>query len=745
MPRFKLLTLGSLLTLVLFGSALAQENRAPIAQPSETASAGHVVTAAATADRVRFVSPGSVVQLRLEVYNEAGQKLFDTELRGGNVLDWHLQDGVGQRLPAGTYAGVLTSKALSGRLSQRIGFIKVDDKRATIGKSEASQLSLAQQQAIGPIEGDAAFTIVPETEAAATTAVTHDGTDGQLTSTSGAITFRTGNVFAGKDKEQMRITEDGKVGIGTDQPQATLDVAGTVRVSEGVKFADGSTLQAAGGKLSVLDANGETALAPATAGTGTQNRVAKWIETGGAGTLGDTQITENNGSVVVGNAGQTGNIQIFGGAAQDVFAGMGPDINAGPAFNYGYAGGSFGRSAGFFNIRPDASAVAPNPSLRFMTANVERMIVTNTGNVGIGTTAPIAKFHVFGNSNDAAVPVAVIHSLGTSAPLSFRTGLSAVERARISVSGGGGLQISTISGSAPDIRFDAGNDDGAADPDLFIESTTGNVGIGTTVPRLPLTVGFADVPVLASALSGVFKAGGAFAIARDTTSDVEALFGADENGAIYGSMSDHNVKFRTNNTSRMTIQTNGDVVFGNDTTIKQNGDVIVGQVTEKSNLSVTGRIFLGTTVGSEGPNLCLSESTGGIGICSSSLRYKKDVFRFTPGLDLISRLRPVSFRWKESGRADIGLIAEEVERVLPSLVTYNKDEVQGVKYDRLGVLLLNAVREQQAQIKSQQQQLKAKDARINKLEARLASLDAHLASIDQRLRRRRTAHHISRN
>jgi hypothetical protein len=34
-----------------------------------------------------------VVQLRLEVYNEAGQKLFDTELHGGNVLDWRLDDG----------------------------------------------------------------------------------------------------------------------------------------------------------------------------------------------------------------------------------------------------------------------------------------------------------------------------------------------------------------------------------------------------------------------------------------------------------------------------------------------------------------------------------------------------------------------------------------------------------------------------------------------------------------------------
>jgi len=77
-----------------------------------------------------------------------------------------------------------------------------------------------------------------------------------------------------------------------------------------------------------------------------------------------------------------------GDEAKDVFSGMGVDPSAGPAFNFGYAGYSFGRSAGFLNVRPDASATPPNPSLRFMTANQQRMIITNTGNVGIGTTAP---------------------------------------------------------------------------------------------------------------------------------------------------------------------------------------------------------------------------------------------------------------------------------------------------------------------------------------------------------------------
>src|SRR5687767_4929894 len=198
---------GSLFVFVLAGAALAQENRAPVDTPREPVPvvAAPLVTATATARRVRFVSPGTVVQLRLEVFNEAGQKLFDTELRGGNVLDWHLQDGAGERLQTGSYACVLTIKSLSGRMSQRMGLVTVNEEKAAIETAGGAQLSLAQQQTIGPVEDNAAFTVLPESEAAAMTAVTHDGSEGQLGRTRGALSFRMGDFFAGKDKEQLRL------------------------------------------------------------------------------------------------------------------------------------------------------------------------------------------------------------------------------------------------------------------------------------------------------------------------------------------------------------------------------------------------------------------------------------------------------------------------------------------------------------------------------------------------------------
>ncbi len=115
-----------------------------------------------------------------------------------------------------------------------------------------------------------------------------------------------------------------------------------------------------------------------------------------AGAQNDTLFVSTGTKVGIGTATPSGRLHLYGPADSDVFAGMGVDLNAGPAFNFGYAGGSYGRSAGFFNIRPDASATAPNPSLRLSTANVQRMIIDNEGFIGIGTnvsafnpTAPI--------------------------------------------------------------------------------------------------------------------------------------------------------------------------------------------------------------------------------------------------------------------------------------------------------------------------------------------------------------------
>jgi hypothetical protein len=140
-----------------------------------------------------------------------------------------------------------------------------------------------------------------------------------------------------------------------------------------------------------------------TSGTGTQDQIAKWTDN--AGTLGDSGLSVVNGLLSFGTSSLSGRLHLVGPATGDIFAGMGVDLGTGPAFNYGYAGFTNGRSAGFFNVRADAQATAPNPSLRFATADTVRMIITSDGRVGIGygigkdanTTVPTEKLGVLGN------------------------------------------------------------------------------------------------------------------------------------------------------------------------------------------------------------------------------------------------------------------------------------------------------------------------------------------------------------
>lgn len=102
--------------------------------------------------------------------------------------------------------------------------------------------------------------------------------------------------------------------------------------------------------------------------------------------------------------------------------------------------------------------------------------------------------------------------------------------------------------------------------------------------------------------------------------------------------------------------------------------------------------------------------------CSSSLRYKTAVQPFAAGLELVRRLRPISFTWKSGGMHDLGLAAEEVAQVEPLLVTHNeKGEVEGVKYDRLSAVFINAFKEQQQLLEEQARQIQRLQTQLNQV------------------------------
>ena len=94
-------------------------------------------------------------------------------------------------------------------------------------------------------------------------------------------------------------------------------------------------------------------------------------------------------------------------------------------------------------------------------------------------------------------------------------------------------------------------------------------------------------------------------------------------------------------------------------------------------------------------------------VSSSSLRYKSNVAPLAGALEAVESLRGVSFDWKATGRQDIGLIAEEVAEVIPAVVAFDDQGAQGVDYASLTALLIEAVKEQQQQIRELQRQLEA--------------------------------------
>jgi len=136
---------------------------------------------------------------------------------------------------------------------------------------------------------------------------------------------------------------------------------------------------------------------------------------------------------------------------------------------------------------------------------------------------------------------------------------------------------------------------------------------------------------------------------------------------------------------------------------------------------IGGLLEVGTLSSAGSTQLCLNAANRIAG-CSSSLRYKTQVQSFLGGMDIVRRLRPVSFIWKEDGKRDLGLGAEEVARVEPLLAFRNKQgESEGVRYNQLSAVLINAVNEQQAQIAAQQRTIERMQHQINSLTARQAN------------------------
>jgi hypothetical protein len=132
-------------------------------------------------------------------------------------------------------------------------------------------------------------------------------------------------------------------------------------------------------------------------------------------------------------------------------------------------------------------------------------------------------------------------------------------------------------------------------------------------------------------------------------------------------------------------------------------------------------VFGDARVGTTGTNGCLKrfDGTGLVGTCSSDRRLKKDITPFGRMLDKVTALQPVHYFWRASefperhfgNSQTYGLVAQDVEQVLPELVATDSDGYKAVDYSKLPLLTIQAVKE----LKSENDALKQRVSDLERL------------------------------
>ncbi|MGH9948011.1 MAG: tail fiber domain-containing protein [Pyrinomonadaceae bacterium] len=166
--------------------------------------------------------------------------------------------------------------------------------------------------------------------------------------------------------------------------------------------------------------------------------------------------------------------------------------------------------------------------------------------------------------------------------------------------------------------------------------------------------------------------------------------------------------------------------IGADAEVSSSNTIQLGRANGFDTLFAPGLIRVGGLGGAGATDVCRNASNQ-LSTCSSSLRYKTDVRPFYSGLDVVRRLRPISFTWSEAGIRDVGFAAEEVEQIEPLLTTYNKDgQIEGVKYKQITTVLVNAVNEQQSQISGQLSVVSGQQKQIDKQQTQIETLEQQI-------------------
>ena len=140
----------------------------------------------------------------------------------------------------------------------------------------------------------------------------------------------------------------------------------------------------------------------------------------------------------------------------------------------------------------------------------------------------------------------------------------------------------------------------------------------------------------------------------------------------------------------------------------------------------------GQTVGAGG-STCYVDNAGKLGVFLSARRFKTDIAEMGTASDALLALRPVTFHYKpeldKTGIPQFGLVAEEVAKVNPDLVTHDaKGDIYTVRYEAVNAMLLNEFLKEHRKVEEQGHQIQEQNCKEQEQEATIAELKSEALS-----------------
>jgi len=461
---------------------------------------------------------------------------------------------------------------------------------------------------------------------------------------------------------------EGNVGIGTNNPGNRLTVSGSQRIVTDTGM----------GLLAYDQSSGGNYIFSLTRSNPNHNDLNIGTANGFAVSTGVTSIPSAGydlyinslGNVGIGTANPTGKLTVVGsgGDGRSVtidnreikFRGEG-------VAHFSIYGPDTGKP--YLSIQSTGGTSLPGGS------GTDVLVVTPDSRVGIGTTAPAEALDV------ASGWLKLSNVSGTGYGINFSQGGGNV--ATIIPNGGNSLIFNLLQGWG---GFDFRGNSGSTLLKIFNQS--GSVGIGTTAaPAAKLEV-YSQDGVGQATLRITSNNTGQSGI---NTNSILSLWASEPDISYYGAGIGENINVTPSGGVVNSSRRGASARFFDGTTIFETYSTS-GVRTEIMRISSNNNVGIGTT--SPAYKLDVAGKVRATEfLYSSDRRLKNNIKTIQNPLNKILNLRGVTFNWNDGGEPSIGLIAQEVEKVFPELVS--GADSKSVQYGNLVAPLIEAVKEQQ--------------------------------------------------